>query len=119
MTNENKDERNPADLDSTQWGPDDVAEWFTPDGSTVEHRWVFLFQHNSGEVFGIHVEKYRVFAFGPTSLSLPTCNLWEEYVENGDVRFGYIHLPFLSPESQLAAEASDSCWLMIDSTKSM
>lgn len=31
----------------------------------------------------------------------------EEYVKNGDVRFGYIHLPFLSPESQLTAEASE------------
>ncbi len=83
MTNENKDERDPADLDASQWGEGDVAEWFTADGSTVEHRWCFLFQHNAGEVYGIHVEKFRVFAFGPACLSLSTSNLWEDYVEHG------------------------------------
>jgi hypothetical protein len=84
MTNENKDERDPADLQGSQWEAGDVAEWFTVDGSTVEHRWCFIFQHTtSGEVYGIHVEKYRVFAFGPASLSLSTGNLWEEYVEHG------------------------------------
>jgi hypothetical protein len=83
MTNENKDERDPADLDSSQWGEGDVAEWFSADGSTVEHRWCLTFQHTSGEVYGIHVERFRVFAFGPASLSLSTSNLWEEYVENG------------------------------------
>ena len=83
MTNENKDERDPADLESSQWGGADVAEWFSPDGSNVEHRWVFLFQHASGEVYGIHTEANRVFAFGPASLSLPMVNLWEEYVEHG------------------------------------
>jgi hypothetical protein len=84
MTNENKDERDPADLQASQWDAEDVAEWFTVDGSTVEHRWCFIFQHTtSSEVYGIHVEKYRVFAFGPASLSLSTGNLWEEYVEHG------------------------------------
>lgn len=83
MTNENKDERDPADLASSQWEAGDVAEWFTPDGSTVQHRWAFIFQHSSGEVYGIHCEKFRIFAFGPASLSLPTSNLWEEYVEHG------------------------------------
>jgi hypothetical protein len=83
MTNENKDERDPADLDASQWSAGDVAEWFTADGSTVEHRWCMIFQHTSGEVYGIHVEKFRVFAFGPASLSLSTGNLWDEYVENG------------------------------------
>jgi hypothetical protein len=83
MTNENKDERDPADLQGSQWEAGDVAEWFTVDGSTVEHRWCFIFRHTSGEVYGIHVEKFRVFAFGPASLSLSTSNLWEEYVEHG------------------------------------
>lgn len=83
MTNENKDERDPADLESSQWGGSDVAEWFCRDGSKVEHRWVFLFQHSSGEVYGIHCEANRVFAFGPASLSLPISNMWEEYVEHG------------------------------------
>lgn len=83
MTNENKEERDPADLASSQWEAGDVAEWFRRDGSLVEHRWCFLFQHSSGEVYGIHCESNRVFAFGPNSLSLPTSNLWEEYVEHG------------------------------------
>lgn len=83
MTNENKDERDPADLEASQWGGGDVAEWFSKDGSNIEHRWLFLFRHTSGELYGIHVEKFRVFAFGPASLSLPTSNLWEEYVEHG------------------------------------
>lgn len=83
MTNENKDERDPADPESTQWESADVAEWFSVEGSPIEHRWVFLFQHTSGELYGIHCEANRVFAFGPASLSLPTSNLWEEYVEHG------------------------------------
>lgn len=83
MTNENKDERDPSDLEGSQWGGSDVAEWFSRDGSNVEHRWVLIFQHASGEVYGLHVEANRVFAFGPASLNLPTNNLWEEYVEHG------------------------------------
>lgn len=83
MTNENKMDRDPADLESSQWQAQDVAEWFAVDGSTVQHRFVFLFQHDSGESYGIHCEAYRVFAFGPASLSLGTSNLWDDYVENG------------------------------------
>jgi hypothetical protein len=89
MTNENKSHRDPADLESSQWGPDDVAEWFTEDGSDVQNRLIFLFAHAAGETFGIHAEAYRVFSFGPASLSLPTTNLWPQYVEDG------IHGPIL------------------------
>ena len=31
----------------------------------------------------------------------------EEYIQNGDVRFGYLHFAFLGPESQWAGEASE------------
>jgi hypothetical protein len=81
MTNENKFDRDAADPEGTQWGPEDVTEWFKVDGK--ENRWLFLFTHNSGELFGIHCEPNRVFAFGPSSLSLPMSNLWDEYVEDG------------------------------------
>jgi hypothetical protein len=81
MTNENKFDRDAADPEGTQWGPEDVTEWFKSDGK--ENCWLFFFQHNSGEVFGIHCEPNRVFAFGPSSLSLPMSNLWGEYVEDG------------------------------------
>lgn len=83
MTNENKMDRDPADLESSQWQAHDVAEWFALDGSTVQHRFIFLFQHASGETYGIHCEAYRVFAFGPSALSLGTSNFWDDYVENG------------------------------------
>jgi hypothetical protein len=49
----------------------------------VQHRWLCLFQHPSGELFGIHFEAYRLFAFGPASLSLPLSSLWDAYVEDG------------------------------------
>jgi hypothetical protein len=83
MTNENKEARDPSDPEGGQWLGSDVAPWFKKDGSDSQHRWVFLFEHVSGETYGVHCEANRVFLFGPASLSLPTSNLWDEYVEHG------------------------------------
>jgi hypothetical protein len=81
MTNENKEQRDPNDIAGSQWEGADVAEWF---GKTKpQHTWVAVFAHDTGEVFGIHVEANRVFPFGARALSLPVENLWREYVEHG------------------------------------
>jgi hypothetical protein len=81
MTNENKEQRDPNDIEGSQWEGADVAEWF---GKTKpQHTWIVIFTHDSGEVFGIHVEANRVFPFGARALSLPVENLWSEYVEHG------------------------------------
>jgi hypothetical protein len=81
MTNENKEGRDKNDVEGSQWAGPDVAEWF---GKTKpQHTWIVIFTHDSGEVFGIHVEANRVFPFGARALSLPVENLWNEYVENG------------------------------------
>jgi hypothetical protein len=82
MTNENKEQRDPND----QWGANDVSRWFQqeiPGSDSIEHRWIILFSSPVGEIWGLHLEANRVFLFGPNALSLPTENLWEDYVENG------------------------------------
>ena len=86
MTNENKNQRDAADPENGQWGPKDVAEWFkqeVPNGDKIEHRWIMSFTSDTGEVWGLHIEAYRIFCFGPNVLSLPSENLWDSYVEDG------------------------------------
>ncbi len=82
MTNENKEQRDPNDLANSQWTGDDVAEWFRS-GKTSTHTWAFIFAHGTGEVYGLHVQPYRVFPFGSRALSLPVTNLWDDYTEHG------------------------------------
>jgi len=81
MTNENKADRD-AD-EGLKWGGVDVKDWFIEDGSDHAHHWDLIFRHASGEEMGIHVEPFRVFAFGPASLSLPLTNMWDAYIEDG------------------------------------
>lgn len=88
-TDENKEVRDPNDIENSQWSGEDVKNWFVETNETgeeeekIQHRWILLFEAKNRENFGIHFEAYRVFCFGPSSLHLPTENLWEEYVEDG------------------------------------
>ena len=109
MTNENIDQRDPADKDGSQWNSKDVAEWFgAEDGQHGKHTWVFIFQHEAGETFGIHCEAERVFAFGPRALSIGFANMWSEYVENG-IR-GPLHACTLGKDAQLVAIVDQPRW---------
>jgi hypothetical protein len=85
MTNENKEHRDSADKEGTQWDGPDVCEWFESKSDPgARHTWVFLLKTaDDAAVYGIHCAAEHVFAFGPQSLSLPSTNLWEEYIEHG------------------------------------
>jgi hypothetical protein len=104
MTNENKEQRDPNDIEGSQWEGGDVAEWF---GKTKpQHTWVAVFIHDTGEVFGIHVEANRVFPFGARALSLPVENLWTEYVEHGI--YGPLKVCLMGKSAKLIAIVADA-----------
>jgi len=104
MTNENKEQRDPNDVDGSQWGGGDVAEWF---GKTKpQHTWIIIFVHPTGEVFGLHVEANRVFPFGARALSLPVENLWDEYIEHGIL--GPLKACLVSKDAKLVAIVADA-----------
>lgn len=110
MTNENKEQRDPNDVAGSQWEGADVAEWF---GKTKpQHTWVVIFAHDSGEVFGIHVEANQVFTFGARALSLPVENLWKEYVEHGIL--GPLKACLGSQSSKLVAIVADARFETLD-----
>jgi len=110
MTNENKEQRDPNDIAGSQWEGGDVAEWF---GKTKpQHTWVAIFTHDSGEVFGIHVESNMVFTFGARALSLPVENLWKEYVEHGIL--GPLQACLSSKNAKLVAIVADARFATLD-----
>lgn len=111
MTNENKDQRDPNDKEGSQWGSDDVAEWFGKDD--ILHTYTFVFQiPDISEVFGIHCEPRRVFPFGPRALSLPVANLWDEYIEHGVN--GPLKACMVTDNSKLVAIVQNPTWATIE-----
>jgi hypothetical protein len=104
MTNENKEQRDPNDIEGSQWEGKDVAEWFGK--AKPQHIWCVIFTHDTGEVFGIHVESNRVFPFGARALSLPVENLWKEYVEHGI--YGPLKACLAGKNAKLVAIVADS-----------